>query len=136
MAGYGLFGHATPVWLIFAALLAGGFFRSLEFTSINAIAYADIDNRTMSRATSFASVAQQLSISSGVAVGAAVIETAQAASGDPVLTLQRFRARVFHGRRDLRRLGPDLRPPLACRRRARCRAMARPLQRRVGLAGV
>ena len=95
MAGYGLFGVATPLWLIFAALLAGGFFRSLEFTAINAIAYADIDNPTMSRATSFASVAQQLSISTGVAVGAAVIETAQFATGDPVLTLRDFGPAFF-----------------------------------------
>ena len=95
MAGYGLFGAATPLWLIFTALLAGGFFRSLEFTAINAIAYADIDNPTMSRATSFASVAQQLSISTGVAVGAAVIEAAQFATGDPVLTLRDFGPAFF-----------------------------------------
>jgi hypothetical protein len=55
-------------------LLVGGFFKSLQFTSINTIAYADIDNRAMSRATSFASVAQQLSLSAGVAIGALVLE--------------------------------------------------------------
>ena len=52
------------------ALLAGGFFRSLQFTSFNAIAYAYIEAPEMSRATSFASVAQQLSLSTGVAAGA------------------------------------------------------------------
>ena len=55
-------------------LLVGGFFKSLQFTSINSIAYADIDNKAMSRATSFASVAQQLSLSAGVAIGALVLE--------------------------------------------------------------
>ena len=69
-----LFTVATPHVVILAVLLVGGFFRSLEFTSINSIAYADIDAKAMSRATSFACVAQQLSLSAGVAVGALVLE--------------------------------------------------------------
>ncbi|WP_428351193.1 MFS transporter [Lichenifustis flavocetrariae] len=89
---YGTFTSTTPLALMFGLLLAGGFFRSLEFTGINAIAYADIDNPTMSRATSFASVAQQLSLSSGVAVGAAVIEFSRVAHGDSVLRVQDFGA--------------------------------------------
>ncbi len=73
-------------------LLGGGFFRSLQFTSINAIAYADIDAPAMSQATSFASVMQQLSLSTGVAVGAAVIETSQAIHGDATLQARDFGA--------------------------------------------
>jgi EmrB/QacA subfamily drug resistance transporter len=69
-----LFTAGTPPIVIFAVLLIGGFFKSLQFTSINAIAYADIDTKAMSRATSFASVAQQLSLSAGVATGALVLE--------------------------------------------------------------
>jgi MFS family permease len=60
-------------WMI-AVLLIGGFFRSLQFTSINSIAYAEVDHRRMSRATSLVSVAQQLSLSTGVAVGALVVD--------------------------------------------------------------
>jgi hypothetical protein len=60
--------------VILAVLLIGGFFKSLQFTSINSIAYADIDTKAMSRATSFASVAQQLSLSAGVAIGALALE--------------------------------------------------------------
>jgi len=41
-----------PFWAMIAILLSGGFFRSLQFTSINTIAYADVDHRLMSRATS------------------------------------------------------------------------------------
>jgi EmrB/QacA subfamily drug resistance transporter len=74
IASAALFGPSTPHFVILAVLLAGGFFRSLQFTSINALAYADIDNKQMSRATSFASVAQQLSLSAGVAVAALVLE--------------------------------------------------------------
>jgi predicted MFS family arabinose efflux permease len=58
-----------------AVLLVGGLFRSLQFTSVNTIAFAEVDPRRMSRATSLVSVAQQLSISTGVAVGALVVET-------------------------------------------------------------
>ena len=65
LAAVALFTAGTPHAVVLAVLLVGGFFKSLEFTSINAIAYADIDNKAMSRATSFASVAQQLSLSAG-----------------------------------------------------------------------
>jgi EmrB/QacA subfamily drug resistance transporter len=64
----------TPHAVILLVLLVGGFFKSLQFTSINSLAYADIEPRSMSAATSFASVAQQLSMSAGVAVGALVLE--------------------------------------------------------------
>lgn len=74
IAAAALFTSATPQSLILAVLLVGGFFKSLQFTSINTIAYADIDNKAMSRATSFASVAQQLSLSAGVAIGALILE--------------------------------------------------------------
>ena len=60
-------------WIV-AVLIVGGFFRSLEFTSLNTIAYADVDNRRMSRATSLVAVAQQVSISVGVAIGALAVD--------------------------------------------------------------
>jgi EmrB/QacA subfamily drug resistance transporter len=74
IAAIAMFTLGTPHTLVLAVLLVGGFFKSLQFTSINSIAYADIDTKAMSRATSFASVAQQLSLSTGVAVGALVLE--------------------------------------------------------------
>jgi EmrB/QacA subfamily drug resistance transporter len=77
-----LFTEVTPQVVILATLLLGGFFRSLEFTAINTIAYADIDEREMSKATSFASVSQQISISAGVAVGALVLEMQRAGRAD------------------------------------------------------
>ena len=90
MVGYGLFRPSTPEWLLWAALLGGGFFRSLQFTSINAIAYADVDAPEMSRATSFASVMQQLSLSTGVAAGAGAIELSQWWHADAALTTRDF----------------------------------------------
>ncbi|HUU24103.1 MAG TPA: DHA2 family efflux MFS transporter permease subunit [Methyloceanibacter sp.] len=73
-AAAALFTAVTPAAIILGVLLVGGFFKSLQFTAINSIAYADIDEKEMSKATSFASVAQQLSMSAGVAVGALVLE--------------------------------------------------------------
>ncbi|HVJ40990.1 MAG TPA: DHA2 family efflux MFS transporter permease subunit [Dongiaceae bacterium] len=64
------FRPSTPGTLILTTLLIGGFFRSLQFTGINALTLADIPRPQLSQATSFSSIAQQLSLSFGVAVGA------------------------------------------------------------------
>lgn len=75
LAACALFTVTTPLLLIMIILLVGGFFRSLQFTAINTVAYAEIEPGQMSRATTLVSVNQQLSISAGVAVGAATVET-------------------------------------------------------------
>jgi EmrB/QacA subfamily drug resistance transporter len=67
------FTPATPAALIFIVLLVGGFFRSLTFTSVNALAFADLDQRQMSQASGFAAVAQQLSLSVGVGIAAMIL---------------------------------------------------------------
>ena len=69
-----LFSASTPVTLIFALLLVGGFFRSLQYTSLNTMAYADIAPPQMSAASSFSSMMQQLSNGMGVALGALVLQ--------------------------------------------------------------
>src|SRR3954452_21452186 len=58
---YSFFGPTTPHTIVFLALLAGGFFRSLQMTSINTLTYADVPSNLLSRATSLTSMAQQLS---------------------------------------------------------------------------
>jgi len=90
LASYGLFTAATAHWLLLAALLAGGFFRSLQFTALNAIGYADVDQSRMSRATSFASVVQQMSGTVGVALAAAAIEAMQFGFADASLATRDF----------------------------------------------
>jgi EmrB/QacA subfamily drug resistance transporter len=81
MAAYGLFRPETPYALIVGLLLVGGFFRSLQFTAINTLAYADVPQGDMSRATSFASMAQQLSLTVGVALGAMTLHLTQLFAG-------------------------------------------------------
>jgi EmrB/QacA subfamily drug resistance transporter len=68
---------ATPHLAILAVLFLGGLLRSLQFTCLNAITYADVEPADISAATSFASVAQQVSISLGVAIGALALEASQ-----------------------------------------------------------
>jgi len=65
-----------PFAAMVAILLAGGFFRSLQFTAANTLAYAEIEPELTSRATTLVSVAQQLALSTGVAVGALIVELA------------------------------------------------------------
>ena len=62
----------TPVAFIIMLGLAQGFFNSLQFSSMNSMAYADIRTEDSSMASSIASSFQQLSMSFGLAVGSLV----------------------------------------------------------------
>jgi MFS family permease len=84
-----LFMPTTPVWLITGLLLISGFFRSLQFTSINALAFADVPPQSLSKATTLTSVAQQLSLSLGISIGAIALEMVSVAGGG-VITAATF----------------------------------------------
>jgi EmrB/QacA subfamily drug resistance transporter len=82
--GYSFFQPTTPHLVIFLALLAGGFFRSLQMTSINTLSYADVPPAMLSRATSLTSMAQQLSQSVGVGTGALLLYVMLARHGTAI----------------------------------------------------
>jgi MFS family permease len=88
--GYSLFRPTTPHAVIFLALLAGGFFRSLQMTSINTLSYADVPPAMLSRATSLTSMAQQLSQSVGVGTGALLLYLMLALHGRAVSSASDF----------------------------------------------
>ncbi len=88
--GYGVFTATTPVAWMLGVLLFGGFFRSLQFTSLNALGYADIERRDMGRAAGLANVAQQMALSTGVTIGAAVLEAMTASAGRTNVTASDF----------------------------------------------
>jgi hypothetical protein len=90
LAACAAFTQTTPVAAMLVLLLVGGFFRSLQFTSINTIAYAEVEHERVSRATALVSVGQQLSISAGVALGAMAVETAMRLRGDGTLLAADF----------------------------------------------
>jgi len=60
-------GLHTPVWLIVLQAFCYGTFSSLQYTSMNTLAYADVSEEETSNASSIASTMQQMSISFGVA---------------------------------------------------------------------
>ncbi|MBY0383475.1 MAG: DHA2 family efflux MFS transporter permease subunit [Xanthobacteraceae bacterium] len=90
LAACALFTPSTPLLLIMFVLIVGGFFRSLQFTAINTLGYADVEPDQMSRATTLASVNQQLAISAGVAAGAFILEATLSLRGTEQLTASDF----------------------------------------------
>jgi EmrB/QacA subfamily drug resistance transporter len=65
-------GADTPIAAIVALSLLQGFFNSLQFSSMNSMAYADIGGTDSSMASTIASSMQQLSMSFGLACGSLV----------------------------------------------------------------
>jgi EmrB/QacA subfamily drug resistance transporter len=57
----------TPVWMIVAMAFTYGFLTSLQYTSMNTLAYADVNEREASGASTIASTIQQMAVSFGVA---------------------------------------------------------------------
>jgi EmrB/QacA subfamily drug resistance transporter len=58
---------ATPVWLIVLMAFTYGFLTSMQYTSMNTLAYADIGEQEASGASTIASTVQQLAVSFGIA---------------------------------------------------------------------
>jgi EmrB/QacA subfamily drug resistance transporter len=77
---YAILTKSTPHWLIYMILLTGGFFRSLQFTALNGIGFADIDTPQMSRASTMSAMGQRLAQSIGVGFAAVLLHTLQTAA--------------------------------------------------------
>ena len=92
LIGYALFEPSTPHAVIIAVLLVAGFFRSLQFTALNTLCYADAPPELLSRATSLVSVAQQVSLSLGVGLGATCLHLTLAWQGSASLGPDSFDA--------------------------------------------
>jgi EmrB/QacA subfamily drug resistance transporter len=72
IALFSTMGVHTPVWLIVLQAFVFGFFTSLQYTSMNTLAYADIAERDTTMASTMASTMQQMSMSFGVATASLV----------------------------------------------------------------
>jgi EmrB/QacA subfamily drug resistance transporter len=72
IAMYSFVQQSTPLYVIVMIGLCLGFFNSLQFSSMNSIAYADVDKADSSMASTIASSMQQLSMSFGLAAGSLV----------------------------------------------------------------
>jgi MFS family permease len=73
LASIAAFRPGWPLPAMYAVLLLNGFFQSLQFMAYNTIAYADVPRPQMSAATSFYTTFQQMSLTLGIAVSAAVL---------------------------------------------------------------
>jgi len=90
-------GPATPPALIAAILFFHGGCRSLQFTCMTTLAYAEIPPERMSRANGFLSAVMQLSMGMGVAVGAVTLRIVAHAHGHSAATphLQDFHIAIL-----------------------------------------
>lgn len=93
-ASYGLFTPATATALMMTTLLFGGVLRAVVFTGINALAFADVEDADTAQATAINSVAQQISLATGVALAGAVLDIMSTAR-DTGLQLADFHAAFF-----------------------------------------
>jgi len=84
------FRQGTPVALMASLLLAAGFVRSLQFTALNTVAYADIPPSTVSSASTLAVVMQQMGLSLGISFGGLMLHVARGGSDAGTMTPQQF----------------------------------------------
>lgn len=84
----GLFRASWPAWVMFAVMYFGGVVRSTQFISANTIAYADVPAHEVTRASTLASVVQQIGLSLGVSFGALMLTITRGGGG--ALTPERF----------------------------------------------
>lgn len=81
----------TPQALVVALMLIAGLSRSMQFTALNTLAFADIASAQRSSAATLSSMLQQVAMLFGVAVAAAILNLSQIARGAPALDLVDFR---------------------------------------------
>ena len=87
-AGVAALALVSPGWpslAIFALLAAGGLARSLQFTSMNTLAFADVPVERMSAATALYGTLQQLTPALGVVLATGTLEVSLALSGREAL---------------------------------------------------
>jgi EmrB/QacA subfamily drug resistance transporter len=77
----GFFRVGTPVWLMFGLLAVGGFVRATQFTASNALAFAELDQKQVTAASTMQAVILQLSVSMGITVGSLALQLVRMGSG-------------------------------------------------------
>jgi MFS family permease len=79
-----------PLWSICAILFVGGMSRSMQFTALNTIAFADIPAKGMASANTLFSTAFQLAMGLGIALGAVAWRIGESVAGadDPAATFR------------------------------------------------
>lgn len=81
MLGCAALAPATPTAIILALLVLSGASRSLQFTALNSLAFSDVPEPKMAMANTLFSIAFQMSLGFGVALGAGLIRLGVAVTG-------------------------------------------------------
>lgn len=97
VAACAAFRPGWPMAAVFVVLLLGGLFRSLHFTTLNTLAYADVPQEKLSAATSLYSTAQQLPLALGVVVASASLQVSMAYAGREAAAMPDFTAAFLVG---------------------------------------
>lgn len=63
----------APIYYILPLLIVHGFFSSIQFTAMNTLSLADLDEKTSSEGNSLLSVTQQLSLTFGISMAALIL---------------------------------------------------------------
>ena len=74
--GLGLLSVGSPIFVTLALLLGAGLVRSMQFTSLNTLAFSEVSAADMSTASMMHSTAQQLGFGVGIAFGAVALRAA------------------------------------------------------------
>jgi len=91
----GLLQQDYPQWLIYGVLFIAGMARSMNFTTITTLAFADISAEQRSGASALTTMLQQLAMSMGVAFAAFALNVSQTLRDAPTLALADFRYAWF-----------------------------------------
>jgi EmrB/QacA subfamily drug resistance transporter len=73
LAGFSLLGPHTPHWVLLLYVFLFGLTRSTQFMTSNTLAYSDMPDSHLSRATSLGGALQQLSVGFGVSASAVLL---------------------------------------------------------------
>ncbi len=90
VATYGLFTAQTPHAIVIVALVLSGCMRSLQFTALGAIGFAEVRREAMSQASGAQSMTQRLAQSLGVAVGAYALQLSSDLQGHASIVASDF----------------------------------------------
>jgi EmrB/QacA subfamily drug resistance transporter len=90
VAGYGWLFPSTPLAVMLVVLFVYGLARSLQFTALATLAYADVEDPQKGPASTLWSVAQQMAVGMGIAFGALCLRISTTLGAEPRLKTQAF----------------------------------------------
>lgn len=81
LAATGMFDISTPYWVVVVVLFASGIIRSLQFSTLGALTFADVPTEQSSAASSLSAMSIQLTMSLSVGVAAALLSLVMSLRG-------------------------------------------------------